>query len=578
MANFYSYKLKANTADSHQADPYWLALIVPFKIKNTFNNDFNDPGSIDEAKTNPVEEGDSILIDNDCIQWNVSSGKDSHLSSLSMIMLPTIVDYINDIATGDWVVFWAFNNFTDYSIIRQNLLMSSKPRCNEFARAPKFVGKLNSVMKNKAVDSSTGRIQITYNLNCIGFGELDAQQYYDPNVQAIRSDSLFYWADVAAWDGVAGIPSGIIETQKAIPDLLMTCVGVGPGQQAKTGNSPFSSNITMTPNEAYLVPQTIVDILIGKVDPAIKKVGYTYIDILKLFIGVHEYSQNDFLPKFSSPSINVYPSPDPLKDPHLLQPLYFNNETTWSILQSYLNEPINELFSCLRVDENDHVLPTLMCRQVPFSSPALAFGNTSVASTPLKNTQFLSLPRWEIDDSLIIQSQIGHSDALRFNYIHILPSRPGIDPRNIRAYLAPVVDIADIKRSSLKPKIKTLSSTFAGPTGGNAAENSNRYNKLMADYLFGSHLKSNGTVTLKGIQEPICQGDNCVVDKVIFHIESVRHAGSIDSFGRKDFITTLSLSNGVSIQSDAVQEFVFSTSSQTESLDSNAGLNFELDK
>lgn len=578
MASYYSYKLKANTSDSHQMDPFWLALIVPFKIKHTYNTDISNPGSVDEAKSNPVDEGKSILVDDDCISWNVSNSKDGHTSSLNMVLLPSNVDYINDIATGDWVVFWAFNNRIDYLDIKQRLSNFSKSRCNEFAKAPKLVGKINSIMKNKVVDPGTGRIHVSYSLNCFGFTELDAQQYYDPLIQLQRSDSAFYWADVAAWEGEAGIPAGIIETQKAIPDLLMTCVGVGPGEKAKTGGLSLLNNdsqLTMTPNEAYLIPKTIVDILIGTADPAIKKVGYTYIDILKLFIGVHEYSNNSFLPKFNEPTRNVYPSPETLKDPHLLQPLYFNNQATWSILKSYLNEPINELYTCLRVDEDGFVLPTLMCRQIPFSSPKVAITNTFISSVQIKNTQFLSIPRWVIDDSLILQSQFGHSDAVRYNFMHILPSRPGIDPRDIRARLEPIADAADIKRSGLKPKIETISATFEGPTEAEAIRNSKRYNILMADVLFGSHLKMNGSITLKGIQEPICVGDNCVVDNVVFHIERVNHSGNIDNNGRKDFTTTLSLSNGVSVDSDAAGEFVYATNTNTTSLDSNVGLGFE---
>jgi hypothetical protein len=62
----------------------------------------------------------------------------------------------------------------------------------------------------------------------------------------------------------------------------------------------------------------------------------------------------------------------------------------------------------------------------------------------------------------------------------------------------------------------------------------------------------NGTLECVGISEPIAVGDNLEFDSVVYHIEQIVHNASINpQNGMKTFRTTLSLSHGVSIESDS---------------------------
>ncbi len=295
-----------------------------------------------------------------------------------------------------------------------------------------------------------------------------------------------------------------------------------------------------------MIPKGVVSLLLGDSAPQQKQIGYTYADLLKTLVGVQSYnsfnsprldvygnlldknnnsSVSGFSPKIKETSSTRISSTEaPLSGTFPIGALNFNQISVWSALNTYLNNPINEMYTCLRIDPNDadgHVVPTLVVRQNPLSTPKFVQDNIG--------TNYLELPRWYIHSDLILRQNRGRSNAIRYNYAYLSPSvLPGfnanINPQLIVNYSKPISDSADIKRSGLRGMISTLSSTFDN-TGSNAqADQQGTYwNRLMADILFGSHLKFTGTFVLKGIQEPICEGDNCVIDNVIYHIERVMH-------------------------------------------------------
>jgi hypothetical protein len=613
MANYYSEIVKANSGDSHQGNAYWLVLIVPFKHKMTYNRNLDSPGSTRTSLANPVEENDLIVIENDCVSWQTSTGKDSHASSLQMSLKHTAIGYIGKISADDWVMFWAFNSFADYKRIKEKV--KNKEPANDADSGLKFIGRIQTISNALRVDPSSGKKMLGYSVSAHGFSELDSQMYFDPLIQNIRNDASLYWADFAGQENTySTAPAGIITTQDAIPALLHVCLGMGPGEAALTGNQG-PGGVTMSPNRAYQVPETVSSLLINH-DP-FKGNHYTYVDLLKVYIGVHEYATDSFLPNNKgskqhitiikdteaansiSQSNNIYNSQTEIEDPQLLLPIYFNNQTIWSVLNTYLNEPINEMYTCLRIDENDKIVPTLMIRRIPFSSPAflnsggsatenqtfdvssakqdrkrssrgaISRGSMSGSSTTESNgwssqehlsaTAFLSLPRWVIDDSLIQHLEVAKNSAIRHNYVHLLPNRPGVDIRKIRAFAEPIADIADIQKSGLRGMIRQISAAWDPETNNEASALGRQFNGFMADILFDSHLKLTGTVALKGVQRPICEGDNCVVGGIIFHIERLMHSGSISADGTKRFNTTLQLSHGISTDSDDADQFVYVT-------------------
>lgn len=73
---------------------------------------------------------------------------------------------------------------------------------------------------------------------------------------------------------------------------------------------------------------------------------------------------------------------------------------------------------------------------------------------------------------------------------------------------------------------------------------------ILSDILMGQHLTLTGTMTVVGIQSPICPGDNLEFDDTVLHIESVTHQYTSDDGGRTSFSTVLQLSHGLSVHQD----------------------------
>jgi hypothetical protein len=79
------------------------------------------------------------------------------------------------------------------------------------------------------------------------------------------------------------------------------------------------------------------------------------------------------------------------------------------------------------------------------------------------------------------------------------------------------------------------------------------WTKFLADFMFRLKYTANGNVSCKGIQKPICVGDNAVIGDMLFHIESISHDGTIDMAGKKRFNTSLALSHGIRFNESVTQ-------------------------
>jgi len=217
-----------------------------------------------------------------------------------------------------------------------------------------------------------------------------------------------------------------------------------------------------------------------------------------------------------------------------------SGKTVWSIIYGMLNPSVNEMYMTLRCNGQGNVVPTVVVRQLPFSTPQ-AKENTGLVVTP-----FLDLPRWKIHSAMVKNYDIGRSDAMRINFIHVC-GEPG--PANIEGadYTYQIIknrparNDLDISRSGLRPNMATVNCAPKDRLGNTPGE----WIALLADFQMGLHLTMTGSLELTGIQAPICIGDNLEWDDVVYHIESVAHNCSIEGDGRKTFSTSLALTNGV---------------------------------
>lgn len=172
-------------------------------------------------------------------------------------------------------------------------------------------------------------------------------------------------------------------------------------------------------------------------------------------------------------------------------------------------------------------------------------------------TMFGTIPRWVISMTMIKSYSFSVSESNRINYVQVwgrnssseylgLASSP-VQHKQYQFDLGNVCrDDSDIARNGLRALI--ITSDFDISLDTNSVSYVNVWVRKNADWHFNGHLKTNATVTLNGVVDPICEGDNCLIGDLLYHIESVSHVGTINN-GRKSFDTTLTLSNGVRVSS-----------------------------
>ena len=318
---------------------------------------------------------------------------------------------------------------------------------------------------------------------------------------------------------------------------------------------------------AYLVPLSVA-VALGR-ETFDKNKGsdnghraFGYADILTTLSGVQKYESNEdaphkgFVPVLENTDNDLFRVSrlrcrERIKGTYIPIEPSFVNKPLWTLLNEFKNPTINEMYTCIRPDVEGNLMPTIVFRQIPFST------NSIVETPEMPLTKFLSLPRWIIPDELVVHDNLGRSDATRFNFIHIYGQLSQYFPEeefSLQAQIArnnPIYDSMDIARSGIRPYMSTVACSINDAVRKDGAR---VWMEALADWTMGSQFTLNGTITCAGIQSPIAEGDNVEFDGIAFHVESVSHTCSIDMDGTKNFITSLNVTNGMPI--DQVNSYV----------------------
>ena len=571
----------------YKSNHNWLVMFIRYAYPASFDRTKPISGqatskSINALAKNPVLELPPLVVQNDCVNWNTSTSKGSHISGANVVLANSGVQYDQVISTGDWMVVWAFNNAVDAQRVAQNLTSNGvAQQANKFNDGLKFIGRVAGISRRASIEPDSGSRSVFYSIDAQGFTDLDAQIYYNEAISAQYQDSNAFLVNVL---GITidqfNATQGFISTQEIIPVLIKGLLGLGTKDTSQKSINAGTADgpIVVSPNQAYRIPKTLVNILFGSDFPAPNNtVGFTYSDILKTVIGIQKYtttyapsvqpsSQNSPATGFfnanswTENSTNNFDTGIPLSAKYSFPAINFNNTTVWNILERFINNPVDEMYTCLRVfpskDPNNQlgeIYPTLICRQVPLNTDIF------VNNTPIQCTAFSEVPRWVLDSTMVLEENLVKSEAQRKNYVHIygqdmLGQNSSENIFAIMSAIPPVYDAADIQRHGLRAVIRQIpvDMEFLNSTGTSASDHPGAYwSALVADQLLDSHNKYTGTLNCKGIQEPICEGDNLEYSGLLFHIERVIHTGSINlEGGKRTFNTVLHVSNGLA----AVQE------------------------
>lgn len=561
-------------------DAHWAVAVVRLGHPLSFSRAKLASDTTDLTQTAMLRAQKPFVITGDCINLTVSSSKASHTKSLSAVLKQTNYNYLVELLPGDWILAWMVNNQDSFSDLlkRINKADASDP-CNKAQDGLKFVGRIHSIRKIMSVNAGTGVKTCEYQIQGVGFSELDTTIFYDHSLATrdqVQQD-IGTWLsrigrnieELYASDQRTGIQDNNVNV--LIPTLIDVIVGkglaketnvtiaAGPTGQEKAQQTAGGGADKSAPN-AYVIP-TVVGALLGRSQSDASKPVLSYCDILTLLQGVQDYSdEKSFVPDLddSKTTAQRLVTKTPMLGTFLPFMPEFTNRPLWGVLQQFLNPAINEIYTCLRTNSVGLVVPTIVLRQIPFTTDVFdtsanyvksRIGSTNQTSLPsgdLPFTRFLDLPRWKLDGTMIHSVNIGRSDATRVNFVHVYGACLQQKAHNVPigaqiVFNPPIRDDLDIQRSGVHPYMTTINCAVQDETDGTPG----LWMALVADFLMGSQYTLNGTIQCALIQSAIPEGDNLEWDEVVYHIESITHSCSVDPQGNKSATSTLTLTNGM---------------------------------
>jgi hypothetical protein len=552
----YVFKINPNSTGPdehnlvHQTSPAWVLTFVRWSNRDTLRT----------TGTPYTDVRLPLVVENDCVQVTTSMNKGSMTPSMNAVLVMTDVNYETSVAPGDFV----FVNMLNWEKDARRVANAARNQqaINGLTDGFKGLFKVQSVRKTLAVDPGTGTKTVIFKISGFAFTEFNNTIYFNPYMLDPNQDpkNLLLFSSYIGKDWSHLInQKGLTNVQDIVAVLIQSFIGSGvndQGRKDKLGN-------VISPNVHFFVP-SLVGTYLGISNAKSASDIYTYM------FGIQNYAGGTSIGIVAGMNPNgayinsdrFYYTPLKVQGDSFLKPEYWNQVKTWSILNQYINAPLNEIYTCFRISPNGRVMPTLVLRQIPFTTEdftATSGVNTSSASqapnsinsstAPTVNvTRFMNLPRWKVDPALILDLDIGREEAARINFVQFFGkttiNSKGTEISNEIAQGNYAYDVDDVQRSGLRPYI--ITTQFDEPTDAYKEYRSPTWAKIIGDALIGGHLKMNGSITCVGLIDPITVGDNLELDGTVYHIEEVTHVSSIDiNGGSKSFRTILSISSGV---------------------------------
>lgn len=523
----------------HQVSPAWVLTFVRWANRDTFRI----------TTESPTATKDPLVVENDCLQLTITESKSSLTPSLTATLVMTDVNYETAVAPGDFVFANILNWEQDARKVADKA--RAKQPINGVSDGFKGIFKVQSVRRMIMTDPERGTKTVVFRITAFAFTEFNNTIYFNPYLVDPTQDpknQFIYLSNLSAdWASYVN-QKGTISVQNIIAFLIQSFIGQGVSNDGKQDKSGLK-----TPNTHFFVPDLVGSYLGIQNAKAAK-------DIYNYLFGLQQYAAG------GSATLAAGMNPVGLKQTKgrflytpvmcegdtIVKPEYWNQVKAWAILNQFTNAPLNEMYTCHRIDPSGKIMPTLVFRQIPFTNEDFATKDKSNGTIGV--TKFLSLPRWKLSTALIFEEDIGREEAARINFIQYFGkstvSKNGADISLEIAQKNYLYDQNDVQRSGLRPYVVTSQFDEIGEQN-KLAFRSPYWAKILADSLFGGHLKMNGSINCAGIQDPIAVGDNLEMDGTVYHIEQITHScsnGTMD--GKSIFRTVIRLSNGISIASN----------------------------
>ena len=533
----YTKRIGKNSEDSHQTSPAYVLTFTRYRNRDTVNYEAESLGT-----------RKPLVVVNDAVSVNVQYSKSNPLPTFSCVLKQGDLNYLTAIHPGDYVVVNMVNWKEKAMEIRERALAGKA--INRVNDGFKGFFKILDVRMNLST-APNGMKQYVVQVTGRGFDEFNNIIYFNPALldtpDSDQRENYVFLNNFKNFIDLIKKKEGNNVEQLAKEGIKRTIgEGVEKIEDKETG-SPSLDELNQIP--AFKVPKQIGELLNKKNSTVISQINNYYLGIWKPVTNPN--AQNGFSSFFKIDSgNNWFKTGIPLPGTRAISLQDFQNVKVWSLLSDYANNVLNELYTCYRVDKTGkYVYPSVIIRQKPFNTRHYEAFAKKTSSETVKHTKFLDLPRWKIDPELITNLSLGRSDSGRINFVQLFTRSLSLDPNFDQAsqisYGNFVADKDDIVRNGRKPFIRNCNYDFAGVDTQNQVI-ARKWSRLVADWVFGGHLKMNGSIECAGIQDPICVGDNLEFDNIVYHIESISHNIILNAQGFQTFRTSISLSMGVS--------------------------------
>jgi len=544
-----------------------------------------------------------ILVITDCLQLSVENSKSNYVKNMQAILKETDVNYLKHIYPGDWVFAWMLSDATQGKYVLDkvkrgepaNKFADGLKFVGRVASIRASIsqdtssGNRTLIYSLQAVAFRELSTMVYYNPNLSeSAGGAGAAGVWLAKLNMDISDIF----GITVRDGFKD------NSDLLIMSFLELFVGAGISSSFSnpTGQKELQIATGSQANYSYIIPKEVSKLLGVTPEDKSKNSATCYADILDVLTGIQDYKESNVfsMPKLvdiekmyneeEAPTFEPGMLGDPFgpkteeeslaeietskriesfyKNKERRNKLYkrkqhkftgkhikgsylplmpaFTNKPLWSLFGEFLNATINEMYTCLRTNENFDIVPTLVIRQKPLSTDDYAAGMEIMEITP-----YTSLPRWFLMNGMVTGLDLGRSDATRVNFIQVTGNTPsciGAESTTTQLVLNPPIrDDLDIARNGLRSMVQQVTCAPNDTVNKVPTE----WMNLIGDFIIGDNLTLNGVINCYGIQEPICEGDNVEWDGVLFHIEEVKHICSRDMQGNLMFRTTLSVSRGM---------------------------------
>lgn len=527
----YVKEIKPNSTDSHQVSPAYVLTFLRWSNRDSYN-----------YSGDSLEVRQPMVVYNDALSISLTEAKSAMSSTATVVLKCGDINYSTALHPGDFMVVNLVNWDTDAQRIH-DLALALKP-INNVNDGFKGIYKIQSVVKNLAVDPGTGMKFLTVTLTAASHTEFNNVIYYNPAIAAaFRDQGASLWS-TAVGDYYTSKLKAESSVQEVVKDLFKILIG--------QSNKKFDPKIKNYGNTHFKIPSTL-GALIGR--PDIKYANEFFNYVIGIWQDSKQGSMNQsnlgpgFNPSFKA-DVNMIETGRPLAGRKLVQIENWNNQTAWSIIQGNINSTLNEMYTCHRVGPDNKVYPTVVVRQKPFTSEHFKGASTI--------TKFFQVPRWKISANLMKSLQTSRNDAARFNFVQVFTRQLADTAEMDMAQQIQegnfFFDKGDIERQGLRPYVLTSNFDFPSskdPSGNGKKLHGREWAEIVSDWIIDGHLKESGVLAFHGIQDPISVGDNIEFDGIIYHIEAVSHVMTISAGtdAKKSWTTRITVSFGMDMRS-----------------------------